>query len=642
MSEELSELHRQGRVAAAYPRVRALLAEAGDAGLRRAGQLLARTDPDDVLREHPDTPVVSVAVTGNSVVSGLVAPLTAELARHGLLLRPHVADFNSYVFDLSDPGSELYAAGADLVVCALDASVVFDEVPVQWRPDDVERVLAGKVELLAKLAATFASVGRGTLVLNTLPLPRERAAELVGHRDRALLGAVWREANARLLRLAADQPSLAVLDLEPLLSTGLPLRDARLGTYAKTQFSPEITARYARELAHLARGLTGRAKKALVLDLDNTTWGGILGDDGIEGIEVAGSYRGEAFRALQRTAKQLAAQGVLLAAVSKNDIEPVTQVLREHPDMTLREDDFVRVVANWAPKHENLRALAADLNLGIDSFVFADDSAYECGLVRRELPEVTVLHLDDDPALHVERVLADDWFAVPDVTTDDLKRPERYREELVRKDFLDSFSSLEDYLRELEVSVELAAARPADLARVSQITLRTNQFNLTTRRLQQGDVEALADSPDAHVLTIRSSDRFGDNGVVGAVLVAADGPVWRIDNFLLSCRVFSRGIEQTCLSAVLEHARDHGAREVVAEYRASAKNGKVRDFYPRNGFVARAGDASDGTPEGASEDVLLFRHDLAEIAGPPAHVRLTRAITRSDAPSIEGPEGNRP
>ncbi|MEV6166543.1 HAD-IIIC family phosphatase [Streptomyces sp. NPDC052052] len=626
MPQDLSELHRQGRVAAEYPRVRTLLAETDDAGLRRAGQLLARTAPDDVLREHPDTPVVSVAVTGNSVVSGLVAPLTAELARHGMLLRPHVADFNSYVFDLSDPESGLYSAGADLVVCALDAGVVFDEVPVQWRPDDVARVFAGKVDLLAELASAFASVGRGTLVVNTLPLPRDRMAELVGHRDRALLGAVWREANARLLRLVTDQPSLVVLDLEPLLGTGLPLRDARLGTYAKTQLSPEVTGRYARELAHLIRGLSGRAKKALVLDLDNTTWGGVLGDDGIEGIEVAGSYRGEAFRALQRTAKQLAGQGVLLAAVSKNDIESVMQVLREHPDMTLREDDFVRIVANWAPKHENLHALAGDLNLGIDSFVFADDSAYECGLVRRELPEVTVLHLDDDPALHVERLLADDWFAVPDVTTDDLKRPERYREELVRKDFLDSFSSLDHYLRELDVTVELATARPADLARVSQITLRTNQFNLTTRRLQQTDVQALADSPDVQVLTIRSSDRFGNNGVVGAVFLAAEGPVWRIDNFVLSCRVFSRGIEQACLSAVLEHARVHGAREVVGSYRASGKNGKVRDFYARNGFVAQPRAAG-----ATADDGLVFRHDLAEIAGPPIHVRLTR--------SIEGPKG---
>ncbi|HEY8985820.1 MAG TPA: HAD-IIIC family phosphatase [Streptomyces sp.] len=617
--ESLFELHRLGRVAAEYPRIRPLLAGLGDDELRRAGQLLSRVDPGEVLRAHPDTPVVSVAVTGHSTVSGLVAPLTAELARHGVLLRPHVGDFGGYLFDLSDPGSELYASGCDLVVCLLDADVVFDEVPVPWEPADVERVLAEKLRLFAGIAKTFTSVGRGTLVLNTLPLPRDSAAELTGHRARARLGAIWREANARLLRLVDEHPSVVVLDLEPLVGdgAGVPLRDARLAAYTKTRLSPGLTARYARDVAHLARGLSGRAKKCLVLDLDETVWGGILGDDGIDGIEVSGSYRGEAFGAFQRTAKQLASQGVVLAAVSKNDIEPVLHVLREHPDMTLREDDFVRVVANWAPKHENLRALAEDLNLGVDSFVFADDSAYECGLVRRELPEVTVLHLDGDPALHAGRLLADGWFDVLDITADDRLRPGRYRDELVRKDFLDSFTSLDDYLRELDVRVELASAAPADLARVSQMTLRTNQFNLTTERLQQSDVERLAGSPDALVLTVRSSDRFGDHGVVGAVFVRGGGPVWHIDNFLLSCRVFSRGIEQACLSAVLEHAREQGAREVLGRYRPSPKNGKVKDFYPRNGFTADPPDDSGA---------LVFRHGLDDIAVPPAHLSITVTI----------------
>lgn len=636
-AQDVFELYRRGRVAAEYPRLRRLLAGLGDDELRRAGQLLSRVDPDEVLRTHPETSVVSVTVTGHSTVSGLVAPLTAELARHGLLLRPRVGDFDSYVFDLSDLGSELYASGSDLVVCLLDADVVFDEVPVPWEPADVERVLADKLRLLAGIATTFTSAGKGTLVLNTLPLPRERAAELTGHRSRARLGAIWREANARLLRLVEDHPSVVVLDLEPLVGDGdgVPLRDARLAAYTKTRFSPGLTARYAREVAHLARGLSGRSKKCLVLDLDETVWGGILGDDGIDGIEVAGSYRGEAFGAFQRTARQLASQGVVLAAVSKNDIEPVLQVLREHPDMTLREDDFVRVIANWAPKHENLRALAEDLNLGIDSFVFADDSPYECGLVRHELPEVTVLHLDGDPALHAGRLLADGWFDVLDITADDRLRPGRYRDELVRKDFLDSFTSLDDYLRELDVRVELAPAAPGDLGRVSQITLRTNQFNLTTERLQQSEVERLADSAEAEVLTIRSSDRFGEHGIVGVVFVRGEGQVWHIDNFLLSCRVFSRGIEQACLSAVLEHAREQGAREVLGRYRPSPKNGKVKDFYPRNGFTAHTPDSAD------SAGTLAFRHDLADIAGPPAHLRLTGAIGAFGPLGTVTTEGNR-
>ncbi|MGW3385465.1 HAD-IIIC family phosphatase [Streptomyces cinereoruber] len=618
--DTLRSLHERGRVAAEYPRVRALVGAADAAGRRWAGNLLARIGPDAVLAGHPDTPVVSVAFTGHSTVSGLVAPVTAELARHGLLLRPHVSDFDGYVFDLSDTGSELYAAKPDAVVCLLDASVVFDEVPRPWRPDDVVRVFDEKLRLLDGLAGVFDGAGRGTLVLNTLPLPREWPAQLVALRDRARLGAVWREANARLLRLMDEHPSLTVLDLDPLLGADLPLRDDRLGVYTHTELSPQAQAAYAGELADVFRAATGRSKKVLVLDLDNTVWGGVLGDDGIEGIEVSGSYRGEAFRRLQHTARQIVSQGVLLAAVSKNDLEPVREVLGRHPDMTLREDDFVRVVANWRPKHDNLRELAADLNLGVDSFVFADDSPYECGLVTRELPDVAVVALDDEPALHVEKLLRDGWFTVRDVTADDLKRPERYREELDRKDFLDSFSSLDAYLRELDVQVRFADASPDEVARVSQLTLRTNQFNLTTERLQEAEVAERAAAPGSLVLTIRSADRFGDNGVVGAVLAHRDDDALVIDNFLLSCRVFARGIEQACLSALLAHAREQGLSTARAGYRPSAKNGKVRDFYPANGF---APVDPDGAPDGSP---VLFRHDLADITAPPEHVRLTLSL----------------
>lgn len=613
-ADPVADLHRSGRLAAEYPRLPALLRGLGDEELQRAGRLLTRLSPDEVLAEHPGVPAVSVAVTGHGTVAGLVPPLTVQLARHGLLLRPHVADFGSWLFDLADPASEVYAAGGDLVVCLLDAGVVFDEVPPPWRPEDVERVLAEKVRLLDKLAAVHASAGSGTLVFTTLPLPREYAAQLVDHRSRARLGAVWREGNARLLGLMEEHPGLVVLDVDQLLTGPAALGDARLAAYTGTPFTPELTAAVARELAHLVRGRSGRAKKVLAVDLDGTLWGGVLGDDGPEGIEVAGGRRGRAFREVQRVVKQLASRGVLVAAVSKNDVEPVRQVLREHPEMTLREDDFVRVVANWEPKHGNLRALAEDLNLGLDSVVFADDSAYECGLVARELPEVTVLHLDGDPALHAERLLTDGWFDVRDLTEDDVRRPARYREELVRRDFLDSFSSLEAYLRELEVRVELAAAGEADTARLAQLTQRTNQFNLTTHRLQQDEVRALAGAPGHLVLAIRSGDRFGDNGLVGAVFVRTGGPVWHIDNFLLSCRVFARGIEQGCLAALLERARAEGVEAVEARFVPSPKNGKVEDFYPRNGFDAH-GHAEDGS--------ALFRHELRRVTAVPGHLSLT-------------------
>jgi FkbH-like protein len=613
-AETLLELHRSGSLAKRYPEVGALVAGLTGAELDRAGRLLSRLDPDDVLREHPATPAVSVAVTGHGTLSALVPALTAELARHGLLLRPFVADFDGYVFDLGDPGSRLYATGSDLVLCVLDPAVVFDEVPQPWRPADVARVLDEKLRLIERLVARFESAGRGTLVLNTMPLLRRFSAQLVDHRSRAELGALWREANARLLRLTGGHPAVVTLDLDPLVAEGIAVSDARLSVYAKAHLSADLLAAYAREAGHLARDLAGRAKKALVLDLDGTLWGGVLGEDGAAGIEVADGYRGAAFRAFQRVVGQIGSQGVLLAAVSKNDAEPVRAVLRDHPGMTLREEDFVRIIANWRPKHDNLSDLAVALGLGVDSFVFADDSAYECGLVRHALPGVAVVRLDDEPALHIEKLLRDGWFDVRELTAEDRSRGAKYRQELDRHDFLDTFDSIEDYLRELGVSVRLEPAGEAQVARVSQLTLRTNQFNMTTRRLQPSDVRALIDDPAAAVLTIQAGDRFGDNGLVGAVFTRRAGAAAHIDNFVLSCRVFSRNIEQACLAAVLRQARATGAKAVYGTYRATAKNGNVKDFYLRNGFtpVAAEGDGTTAT----------FRHDLLEIAAPPEHVRL--------------------
>ncbi|MFE6026744.1 HAD-IIIC family phosphatase [Streptomyces niveus] len=621
------DLRRAGRLAVDYPRLGALLARANEAQLVRAGRLLVGIEPDEVLREHPGTPVIDVAVTGHGTLGPLEGSLAVEAARHGILLRTAFSAHGAWLFDLTDPDSALYTARPDLVLCVLDPMAVFDEVPTPWRPEDVAQVWETKLGTIERIAARLPGSGAGTLAVNTVPLLRTFTAQLLDLRSRAQLGAIWREANARLLRLAEKYPSLVVIDLDPLAAL-TPAYDPRLSTYADAHLSPQLLAAYAREATHLARHLAGRTKKALVLDLDGTVWGGILGDDGAEGIETGTGPRGAAFTAFQRVVRQLASQGLLLAAVSKNDLEPVRGVLRDHPGMTLTEDDFVRVIANWRPKHLNLAELATDLNLSTDSFVFADDSPYECGLVARELPGTAVVRLDDEPALHIERLLHDGWFDTRELTADDRARPERYREELERRDFHDGFDSLQDYLAELGVTVHLGPAGEADVPRLSQITLRTNQFNLTTRRLQSPDVEEWRREPGREVLALRSADRFGDNGIVGAVFLRHEGTTTHIDNFLLSCRVFSRGIETACLGAILEHARGRGADAVHGHYRPSAKNVKVAAFYPDNGFTELPDDgANDGDGDGTG--AAAFRHGLATIPAPPAHLTLTTSFEGS-------------
>ncbi|ADP82247.1 HAD-IIIC family phosphatase [Pseudofrankia inefficax] len=628
----LRDLRRRGGLAAEFAELSRILDELAPSRLAAAGNLIATLDPAEILRANPTVTAVTVAVTGHGTLGPLVPVLTAELARHRLLARPTLGAFGSYVFDLGDPASELYAADPDLVLCVLDQRVVLDELPTPWRVEDLERVVTARLATVEELVDRFQRTARGTLVLNTLPLGREATAAVVDYRSRARLGAIWREANARLLRLAETSQRLVVVDLDPLLAGGLPAVDPRHDLYAGAHLSAQLLAGYAREIGHLARHLTGRTRKVLVVDLDETVWGGVLGEVGPDGIEVvpADGYRGGAFQAFQRTVKQIGSQGVLLAAVSKNDPDLVRTALRDRDGMTLREEDFVRVVANWRPKHENLAELAAALNLGLDSFVFVDDSPAERGLVRRELPEVAVVAVDDEPAGHRGALLADGWFDVRELTGQDRSRLTDYRTELDRKDFLDTFDSIEDYLRELGVQVRLRAVRPSEIGRVSQLTLRTNQFNLTGLRLQPPDVRRLVEDDAGLVVAIHARDRFGDNGLVGAMFASHPGDVWSIENFLLSCRVFSRGIEQASLLALLRHAQRSGATQVVGAYRATARNGKVRDFYPRSGFVPTGGaDDGLGGPAGPGDDaapVSTWRHDLTHIAAPPPHVALTQDL----------------
>lgn len=614
----LRALAEKGALAAHYPQVRGLLAEMPAPDLERAGILLARVDAERVAAEHPELPSVRVAVTGHGTVASIVPALTAQTARHGLLLRLLVPS-GGYVADLADPRSELYAHRPDLTLCLLDPQLVVDELPVPWTAEDAARVLDSKIDLVRDLAHQHAERQAGTLAVTTVPLPQALLAQLVDHRSRAVLGARWRQANVRLLELSAQLPSLVVLDVDPLLAEGIPAVDERLSHYAKAHLSPALLTRLAQLTGHLARQLTGGISKCLAVDLDNTLWGGVLGDDGVDGIHVGEGPAGEAFAAFQRVVRQLGSQGVLVAAVSKNDQDAVRAALAGHPGMVLREADFVRVAANWRPKPETLAELAKDLNITVDALVFVDDSPFECDSVRHELPGVAVVQLDEEPARHAAKLLADDWFTTRELTSTDRTRLALYREEPARQSFLDSSDTLADYLAGLGVRVELSAAAPADLPRISQITLRTNQFNFTTRRLQQEGVRQWLAVAGQSAVVVRSADRFGDNGLVGVLFLRRDGAVLHIDNFLLSCRVFSRGIEDACLAAVLRHARATGAREVRGAYRASPKNGKVADFYPRHGF----------TEAGPGE----FTHDLGVLPPHPGHIQLTGDLTRGTAMS---------
>jgi FkbH-like protein len=615
----LRELWASGELPARYREVPALLAELDDAGLRRAGTVLSRVDAAEVLHADPALTAVTVAVTGSSALQPFQAPLTAQLARHGFVPRVRLGGYRQYTMELLDPANPMFEHEPDVTLCVLDADDLFTRLATPWSVDDVALALDAYASTVEGLVEAYGAAHPGPLVLTTIPLPRHWAAQVVDLKSRAGLGIAWREFNARLLRLGVERTGVFVIDTDPLVGVAGSLLDPRLAGYTKIQFSDGFFAAFAREVGHLVRAVRGRTSKCLVLDLDGTIWGGILAEDGPAGIVTGDGALGEAFTAVQKAVRQLASQGPLLAVCSKNDAELVRTALRDNEKLALRENDLVALVANWGAKPDNLRQLAEQLNIGTDSLVFIDDSPSERGLVRASLPEVAVIAVDaEEPALHLHRLLADGWFTTQQITDDDHVRGERYRTDRKRLEFRERTESLSDYLAQLGTTVELFRPADADIGRIAQITQRTNQFNLATVRLDAAAVAAALADPRREVFGIRCADRFGDHGTVGAVFVTRSAGTQHIDNFLLSCRVLARGVEEAVLHTVLGRARDAGAAAVTAEYRPTTKNAGVADLYPRQGFRPIERSRKDGA--------AAYVHDLAELPGAVAHVDI-RVLT---------------
>jgi FkbH-like protein len=356
----------------------------------------------------------------------------------------------------------------------------------------------------------------------------------------------------------------------------------------------------ARRYAGYIAPLKGLTRKCVVVDLDNTLWGGVVGEDGPRGIHLGDTAPGVEYQDFQRYLAALSARGVLLAVNSKNNPEDALEVIRSHEGMVLREAAFSAVRVNWRPKPENMVSIAEELSLGLDALVFLDDSPEERALMRDSLPQVLTPEMPTDPALYRQTVEALPQLQSLVVTETDLTRVEQYRARRQREQARDGATSVEEFLHSLEITLQIAPADDSTLARVHQLFQRTNQFNLTTRRHGLEQLTAWARDPGWRLYTVRSRDRFGDHGLVAVALVRLDPATWVIDSFVMSCRVISYGVETALLATVCEAATSAGAGTVIGEFVETRKNLPARDFYARHGFAA------DGSADGVTRWTLAL------------------------------------
>lgn len=582
------------------PALRAALVEVDDPGtLRRAGRLLARAGggAGDGLRP------VRVALLATGTIGSFPYLLHAALVGAGA--RPTLEPAGYGTFELT-LGSAGFAADADpdVVACLLDAGYF---LPARWAPADLDGLgehVDARLERLRALVEAAVDRSAATVVVHTVPLPGPVRDGVISVRGRARLARIWHRLNAGLLELAERHRQVAAVDLAgELADSAVAARDDRLYRYGDLPYTDGALLLLARQVRRVVQARLGLSRKALALDLDNTLWGGVIGEVGAHGVQLGGLYPGNCYTDLQHTAARLRAQGVILVLVSKNDADLVDRTLAEHPEMRLRADDFAARAVNWAPKVANLREAARALSLSTDAFVFMDDSPFELGHVARELPGTAIVSAGGDPAYLTGSLVRHGWFDVMDLTEADRQRPELYRTRALRSDFSRGFDSSEDYLRALDIQVTAEPVTAYSVVRVAQLAARTNQFNLTGIRFDEGRTAAMMADPDHFVASFSVIDRFGAEGVVGAAWLECDPAQWRVLNLVLSCRVLSRGVELAVAGWLARRAGAAGARTLLGRYVPAERNAVAADFWIRAGFAA-------------TRDPQTFALDLTEPADP--------------------------
>lgn len=530
-----------------------------------------------------------VALLASFTVEPLVSFLAVEAARKGFRAEVYVAPFNSVAQELLDPGSGCARHRPDIVFIAQlleDLAPAIVEGFLELRAADVEAAIGQAVADVWEPIARFRSSSSAVCVVSNFA---QRAFPLLGIHEAeagATQTAAIRRLNAALASRLAGEAGVHVLDFDRVCAdVGYRRWRNDTGWYlGRAALAAETLIELARVAGAFLRATLAAPRKCLVVDLDDTLWGGVLGEVGPEGIALGSDYPGNAYRDFQKALLDLRRQGVLLAVASKNDHDDAMRALREHPEMVLRPEHFAALRVNWRTKPENLIEIASELNLSLDSLVFFDDNPAERALMRERLPQVETLEVPGDPFGYARKLLESRCFDKVSLTAEDLERGDMYRAQRERRELESSAGDLTAFYRRLEMVAEIEPLCDLSFQRVHDLLQKTNQFNLTTRRHPQAALRAFAEDPDTEVWTLRLRDRFGDNGLVGVAIVRSGKETAVVDTFLLSCRVIGRTVETALLANVAERARRRGLRRLIGVTRRTEKNAPFLDFYARHGF----------------------------------------------------------
>ena len=532
-------------------------------------------------------PQYRLAVLGDCATQHLSTAIRGYGIHVGLGITVFDADYNQIDAQVMDPGSELYAFAPHAVLlqmCTEKLYEAFCAAPLQRRfcfaEDTYSRVL--------RIWERINSHSRITILQCNFPLMDDGSFGQYGNKTPDSFLFQQRKLNYLLMQGCQEVKNVYLVDLDALQAAcgREKFSDPKLYYIAKMPISVDMLPAAAKNVVELVQVLRGAAKKCVVLDLDNTLWGGVIGDDGLSGIQIGELGVGHAFSDFQAWLKELKNRGLLLAVCSKNNEDAAKEPFEKHPEMILHLEDFSMFVANWEDKASNIRVIQKTLNIGMDSLVFLDDNPFERNLVRSLIPEITVPELPEDPAMYLSYLRGLNLFETASYSGDDANRTRQYREQAERAVFEASFQSYDSYLEGLEMKAVAAPFDEFHYPRIAQLTQRSNQFNLRTVRCTEAEVEALARDEGHICLYFTLKDRFGDHGLISVVvLTKQENSTLFVTQWLMSCRVLKRGMEEFIVNKIIRTAAEQGYRSVVGEYLPTAKNAMVRDLYEKMGFT---------------------------------------------------------
>ena len=532
---------------------------------------------------------IRIAFLGSFTLNGFEETIQVQCSEEKINCITYNAPYNQYNQEILNKNSDLYKFNPDIIFFLIDNRTILDNLfyfPYEYSEEDRKKFVDEKYLELENLIKTISENLQSKLVITNFVIPTYSPFGIFESKVEFGLKDIVLDLNKKLKELCKNQDSVYLYDFNSFVTK---FGERNVLEYKKMFFgdikiSFDTIPYLIYEFVGYLKPLLGLNKKCIVLDLDNTLWGGIVGEEGFEGIKLGPDPAGRPFVEFQRVLKSLLKSGIILAINSTNNSEDAMKVIKEHPHMVLKEEDFACLKINWNDKIANMKDIAKELNIGLDSMVFFDDDPVNRELIKMSIPEIKTIDLPQDPSSYalILRDLND--FNVLKITDDDFKRAKMYSQEQERHDLESTTKNLDEYLKKLDIKVKVRLADKFSIPRISQLSLKTNQFNLTTKRYQEEEIKEFAKDDKMIVGCAEVEDKFGESGITNIFIIKKNNEEWILDTFLLSCRIIGRGIEEGILGKIIEMAKKEGVKKIKAQFIPTQKNKPAENFLSNYGF----------------------------------------------------------